>query len=250
MLNGTGQFPYITKGFPQVLYKDANQAFEFLVEKILSHGEVNDDSTIRLENIGFYMANPTKNEITTEWRKWSRKYAEREWNWYMSHSRDVSELQKHAPTWKKMHGGDCQVNSNYGWQWSRNKQLEKAIKKLNVNPSTRQAWITLYDGKEQDDYEYDAPCTLNVGFKIENALHDPDYQQLDMTVIMRSCDLIFGFCNDQYSFSQLQKYVASKLNINIGVYYHFAQDLHIYLPCTSVYPDFINEHIKSELEKR
>ena len=61
-------------------------------------------------------------------------------------------------------------------------------------------------------------------------------------------DLIFGFCNDQYCFSQLQKYVASKIGATVGDYYHFAQDLHIYLPSTNVYPKHINDYLKNNLK--
>ena len=96
-----------------------------------------------------------------------------------------------------------------------------------------------------DDYDYDTPCTLNIGFKIHE---HPNQKFLDMTVMMRSNDLIFGFCNDQYCFSQLQKYVASKIGAIVGEYYHFAQDLHIYLPSTNVYPKHINDYLKNILK--
>ena len=238
-------YPYINQPDNNWVYENANQAFNILANRIAGCGEMSGNNTIRLQNVGFYMAYPEQNHITEEWRKWNSKYAEREWNWYLSHSRDVSELQKHAPVWKHMHGGDCQVNSNYGWLWNRNKQLQKVIEKLENNPDTRQAWLTLYDGKEMDDYDYDTPCTLNIGFKIQ------EYQIqkiLNMTVMMRSNDLIFGFCNDQYCFSQLQKYVASRIGAAIGNYYHFAQDLHIYLPSTNVYPKHINDYLINNLK--
>ena len=123
-----------------------------------------------------------------------------------------------------MHNGDNIVNSNYGWQWGRNNQLEKTIEQLKKNRHTRQAWISIFDGKEKDQYEFDTPCTLSVGFSVHPL--SPTY--LDMTVIMRSCDLVFGFCNDQYCFSKLQELVAEQLNLKVGHYYHFAHDLHIY----------------------
>lgn len=239
-------YPYITQSDNNWVYENANQAFNILANRIAGCGEVPGNNTIRLQNVGFYMAYPEHNHITEEWRQWNAKYAEREWNWYLSHSRDVSELQKHAPIWKRMHGGDCQVNSNYGWLWNRNKQLQKVIEKLENNPDTRQAWLTLYDGKEMDDYDHDTPCTLNIGFKI--SIYGEFEKILNMTVLMRSNDLIFGFCNDQYCFSQLQKYVASRIGATVGDYYHFAQDLHIYLPSTNVYPKHINDYLKNVLK--
>lgn len=239
-------YPYITQSDNNWVYENANQALNCLASRIAGWGEVPGNNTIRLQNVGFYIEHPEENHITEDWRQWNPKYAEREWNWYLSHSRDVSELQKHAPAWKRMHGGDCQVNSNYGWLWNRNKQLQKVIEKLENNPDTRQAWLTLYDGKEMDDYEYDTPCTLSIGFKI--SIYDEFEKILNMTVLMRSNDLIFGFCNDQYCFSQLQKYVASRIGATVGDYYHFAQDLHIYLPSTNVYPKHINDYLKNVLK--
>lgn len=220
----------------QIGFKNAQHAFEFWFEKIAEFGDLCQD-TLALRNIGFYIMNPLDNNIKTNWRKWNPKYAEREWNWYLTHSRDVSELQKYAPTWKNMHNGDCQVNSNYGWLWSRNKQLDKVMKMLSDKPNTRKAYITLYDGKEIDNYDYDTPCTLNIGFSVEK-------NKLNMEVLMRSNDLIFGFCNDQYCFSQLQTRVAAYLDLEVGTYYHYASNLHIYSPYSKVYPSFINEKVK------
>ena len=202
-------------------YDTATDAFESLYDVIMQNGITTNIGTKALYNVGFTILLPEKRAITTPWRKWSAKYAEREWQWYLSRNRSVEDIKRFAPTWDKMHNGDNIVNSNYGWQWSRKNQLGNCIEQLRKNPNTRQAWISIFDGKEKDQYEYDTPCTLAVGFDVHS-------RNLNMTVIMRSCDLVYGFCNDQYCFSKLQEYVANELNLNIGTYYHFAHDLHIY----------------------
>ena len=118
------------------------------------------------------------------------------------------------------------VNSNYGHQWQRTcwnniSQLDYVIDKLKNDKYTRQAAISIYDCKEHYKYEKDTPCTYAVQFTIvDNRLH--------MSVIMRSNDLWYGFCNDQYCFSKLQELVAKEINMDIGSYYHFAHNLHIY----------------------
>ena len=114
-----------------------------------------------------------------------------------------------------------QVNSNYGWQWKRNGQIDMVIQKLKSYKDTRQACISIYDAKEWTDYAFDTPCTYAVQFTI---LHG----RLDMCVTMRSNDLWYGFCNDQYCFSKLQKMISDELNIEPGVYYHFAHNMHLY----------------------
>lgn len=205
-------------------YFNASIAFESLYDMIMKHGIDTNIGTKAIYNVGINLLQPQNRDIAVPWRKWSKKYAEREWNWYLSQNRSVEEIKKFAPTWDKMHGGDNIVNSNYGWQWNRNGQLDKCIKQLKENPDTRQAWLTIFDGKEKDQYRYDTPCTLSVGFDINPYSRD----RLNMTVLMRSCDLVYGFCNDQYCFSKLQEMVAEKIGLPIGTYYYFVHDLHIY----------------------
>jgi thymidylate synthase len=122
-----------------------------------------------------------------------------------------------------MADADGNVNSNYGWQWKRNDQIDYVIDLLKNQPDTRQAAISIYDCKEHDTFTFDTPCTYAVQFTILN-------NKLNMSVVMRSNDLWFGFCNDQYQFSKLQWYVWNRLDINIemGTYFHYAHNLHLY----------------------
>jgi thymidylate synthase len=199
---------------------NAQDAFEDLYHEIMRNG-VESDGTKFLHNVGFYMYQPMNNKIKTPWRKWKLEYAEREWAWYLSENRSVAEIKKHAKIWDLMHSGDDIVNSNYGYQWNRNGQLDYVINELIRNPQSRRAVVTIYDGKEHQTYEKDSPCTLNVVFNITES-------RLNMSVLMRSCDLWFGFCNDQYCFSKLQQLVSNRLELQIGWYYHFVNNFHLY----------------------
>lgn len=207
----------------ELTVNNATEAFELLHSNILAVGSPTNAGTIALYNVLVHIVYPEDRIIKTEWRHFNPKYAEREWQWYLKGNPDVTELEKYAPLWKKMHSGNGLVQSNYGWQWNRNNQLNKCIEQLKHNKSTRQAWVTIYDGKEKDNYKYDAPCTISVGFDFT-----PNTDTLNMTVIMRSNDVIYGFCNDQYCFSKLHEMVAYILGASIGTYTHFAHDMHIY----------------------
>ena len=221
-----------------LIYKDATCAFEDLYQMILHAGEqVN--GTRCLYNVGFTIRDVYNPVITTPWRKFSQAYAEREWQWYLSGNRSVAELKRYAPIWDKMHGGDDLVQSNYGWQWMRNGQLDKCIEQLKRDPKTRQAWISIFDGKEKDNYKYDTPCTLAVGFDIETSASSTRvFGGVNITVLMRSNDLVFGFCNDQYCWSKLLKLVADELDRPMGYYYHYAHNLHIYERHYTLYEDY------------
>jgi len=205
-------------------YYNANHAFNCLRADI-TQGGADFANTKALFNVGFYLQNPLDNIITNPERDWKLEYAEAEWQWYLSGDRNIKKLGKIygkiPPIWERMADHRGRVNSNYGWQWLRNDQYEYIIDKLKHENDTRHAAISIYDGKENIEYENDTPCTYAVQFTILN-------NKLNMSVYMRSNDLWYGFCNDQYCFSMLQKLVAERLSMDIGWYYHHAHNMHIY----------------------
>lgn len=205
-------------------FNNANEAYEYLHDSIIQDGVTFCD-TKALFNVGFYLENPTLREITNKERKWSVDYAEAEWQWYLSGDPNVAKLGEiygRVPAiWQYMADNSGEVNSNYGFQWMRNAQLSHVIDLLRENPDTRRAAISIYDAKEIHKYKHDTPCTYAVQFTIIDG-------KLCMSVYMRSNDLWYGFCNDQYQFSNLQQLVAGMLDIEIGWYYHHAHNMHLY----------------------
>ena len=206
------------------IFNNANSAFDYYKSQILNKG-VDFDNTKALFNVGFTIENPMDNHINCEQRNWKHEYAEAEWQWYLSGNNNINKLGeiygKVPEIWKQMANMKGDVNSNYGWQWQRNKQLARVIDMLRNNNNTRQAAISIYDAKEMKSYKYDTPCTYAVQFTIVD-------NKLNMCVTMRSNDLWYGFCNDQYCFSRLQLLVADELEIRLGTYFHFAHNLHLY----------------------
>ena len=218
------------------VFRNANEAYEYLHDKIIQDG-VDFGNTKALFNVGFYITDSQDNKIINRERNWKYDYAEVEWKWYLSEDRNINKLGeiygKVPEIWKRMADNDGNVNSNYGWQWKRTdgvpfeggtkyiSQLNYVIDMLQNNPRTRQATISIYDGKEHSKYEFDTPCTYAIQFTIVD-------NKLNMCVTMRSNDLWYGFCNDQYCFSRLQLMIADKLEIRLGTYFHFAHNLHLY----------------------
>jgi thymidylate synthase len=206
------------------VFRNANEAYEYVHDQIIQN-VVTFVYTKALFNVGFYMTDPKDRKIINRERKWSEEYAEAEWQWYKSGDPHISTLGdiygKVPEIWKRMADPKGYVNSNYGYQWERNAQLDMVVEMLKHNPDTRQACISIYDGKEISSYAFDTPCTYAIQFTIVN-------NRLDMCVTMRSNDLWYGFCNDQYQFSKLQETVSERLEIETGVYYHFAHNMHLY----------------------
>ena len=209
-------------------FRNANTAYEYLHDRIIQDG-VDFGDTKALFNVGFYMTDPMDNRITNRERNWKLEYAEAEWQWYLTGLPNIKMLGeiygKIPPIWERMADPQGNVNSNYGYQWQRGQnhmtQLGYVVDLLKNHKHTRQAAISIYDGKEHPDYKYDTPCTYAVQFtNVEN--------RLNMCVTMRSNDLWYGFCNDQYCFSKLQELVCKETGLDMGSYYHFAHNLHIY----------------------
>jgi thymidylate synthase len=205
-------------------FYNANHAFNYYHDLIIRRG-VDFSNTKAIFNCGFYMEDPLDNHIKNKERGWKHEYAEAEWQWYLSGNRNISKLGdiygKVPPIWERMADKDGNVNSNYGWQWLRNNQYDYVVDKLKKQIDTRHAAISIYDAKENKDYDNDTPCTYAVQFTIID-------NKLCMSVYMRSNDLWYGFCNDQYCFSMLQKKVSDDINKEIGWYYHHAHNMHIY----------------------
>jgi len=214
----------MTNAINNKVFRNANEAYEYLHDLILQYGADFGD-TKALFNVGFYITDPKDRKIINKERKWNWNYADCEWLWYLSGDRSIDALGelygKIPPIWEKMADAEGNVNSNYGWQWERNKQFDYVYELLLNQPDTRQAVITILDMKEHKTFTYDTPCTYAIQFTIVNG-------RLDMCVTMRSNDLWYGFCNDQYQFSKLQEMVSKRLNIETGVYYHFAHNMHLY----------------------
>ena len=152
-------------------FNNANSAFDYYKNQILIYG-VEFDNTKALFNVGFTIENPMDNHIDCKQRNWKHDYAEAEWQWYLTGLPNVKMLGeiygKVPEIWKRMANEEGYVNSNYGYQWQRNDQFDKVIELLKSNPRTRQATISIYDGKEIDKYEFDTPCTYAIQFTILN----------------------------------------------------------------------------------
>jgi thymidylate synthase len=204
-----------------MLYKNATDAFELLFSDINANGESFAGTKAKF-NVSFTLQDVSNKTVTTPQRKFNEDYAEYEWNWYLKGDRDASEIAERAKIWKQMMvDGTTEVNSNYGYFWKKNYQLSRVIQELKTNKETRRAIVVHYDINELDRYKHDTPCNDVLNFYIKD-------DKLHLTVFARSIDLVFGFCNDQYTFAKLMEMVAFQLDIPVGEMTWMITNLHIY----------------------
>jgi thymidylate synthase len=202
-------------------FRNATHAFESLFTHVNVLGEDFANTRARF-NISFSLLDPSDKVVTTPQRKFNVDYAEYEWLWYKSGNRDATEISERAKIWKQMMVPDtAEVNSNYGYFWNKNNQLDRVIEDLKTNKQTRRAIVVHYDINELDRYKYDTPCNDVLNFYVKD-------DKLELTVFARSIDLVFGFCNDQYTFAKLMEYVSEQTGYPVGAMHWFITNLHIY----------------------
>lgn len=202
-------------------FSNATMAFEELYKHIIIHGE-SFANTKAIFNTSFSLFDISNKVITTLQRKFNPDYAEYEWLWYRSGNRDATEISERAKIWKQMMVPDTtEVNSNYGYFWNKNNQLDRVIEDLKTNKETRRAIVVHYDLNELDRYKYDTPCNDVLNFYVKDG-------KLELTVFARSIDLVFGFCNDQFTFAKLMEYVSEQTGYPVGPMNWFITNLHIY----------------------
>lgn len=100
-------------------------------------------------------------------------------------------------------------------------QLAIAADRLENDPDTRQAIVSVWDPLYDSQETRDLPCTLNMGFRIRDG-------RLNMSVTMRSNDVYLGVAYDFFMFTQLQATMANVLGLPLGTYRHHAYSLHLY----------------------
>lgn len=179
------------------------------------------------EEIGcnFIIFDPRCNILKNPVRELSPVYAAGELAWYLSGSDQGDMITAYAPSYSRFLDDNGRANGAYGARWKRNNQLDRCIRLLKRDPSTRQAVITMYDGtidfEAGEKGSKDVPCTVSIQFLIRAG-------KLHCVVFMRSNDAWLGLPYDVFCFTSLQIIVAHILQYDIGYYHHHVGSLHLY----------------------
>lgn len=215
--------------------KNINTIYKDLLSEVWNEGlETSPRGKKILELIGKkIILDPDDCIITLENFETNLHYATIESAWYESGMNSIDFHPLITKIWSKYSDDGKTVNSAYGYYifnaehfYKENLQIKSqwswVKEKLKQDPESRQAVININNISHKKNINTkDFPCTIALQFFIRN-------NQLDMIVMMRSNDLFYGFRNDIYCFSQLQKQMAEELNVELGQYIHFASSLHLY----------------------
>lgn len=179
-------------------------------------------NTRELLNVKFVLTDITKNIVSV--RGISPSYLCGELLWYFNGMVSTEFISRFSSFWKNISDDGKTANSAYGWLMKGAfgfDQIETVIKLLKADPNSRRAVINLNTPNSHVIETKDEPCTIALQFMIRKG-------NLDCTAIMRSNDIWFGTPYDVAFFTELQKYIAQRLEVGYGWYTHFATSLHLY----------------------
>lgn len=180
--------------------------------------------------------------------------------WMLAGRNDVAPLAFYAKQIKEYSDDGETLNGAYGFRWrsavfpqvvespdaqDRVDQLKLLTDHLRHNPTSRRAILQMWNVEDdllKIDSSRDVCCNLSVMFSLRvepgTTTLRPDLQEthivsphrvLDMTVTNRSNDMIWGLLGTNYvHFTMLQEYMAAHLGVEVGKYYHFTNNLHVY----------------------
>lgn len=172
-----------------------------------------------LIGVNLILTNPKRRFLENANRKLKLYYAIGEFIWYMRGSNSLEEIQYYAPSMSQFSDDGSTLQGAYGPKIVT--QIDKLITVLRHDNGTRRAVLPLYSASELGKDSKDIPCTLTLEFLIrDNKLH--------LIVNMRSNDIFLGLPYDIFSFTMIQEYIANKLGLNLGYYYHNVGSLHVY----------------------
>lgn len=233
--------------------ESANDLFQSLCNHIVVNGDESSPRNMKikeLNNCSLVLTNPYLNVVYNKHRKINLKYLVAELFWYMSGDQTKKGSQfisNHASFWKTIINKDGSLNSNYGhylfntmdkvlpteeeylpisdYYFSKS-QFDWIIDILHKDSHSRQAVVNINNIYHKSKPTKDFPCTVAMQFFIRN-------YKLHMTVTMRSTDLVLGFCNDIFQFTNIQMMVLNKLkeldvDVSMGIFTLFTTSLHVY----------------------
>lgn len=199
----------------------------------------------------FKLTEPKARIVTIPERKWNRTlpYAESLWIasgrndllyicHYLERMRDFSDdgmfmRGGYGPRFRDYNGSndDYHISTINERKPNSVDQLRYIVKCFSNDIETRRAVISLGDPMK-DDFDQswnlkdskDIPCTRELHF-----IKQSTNNKLDLIVKMRSNDLIWGASAvNIFNYTFMQEYVSAILGLEIGNYYHLADNMHYY----------------------
>lgn len=99
--------------------------------------------------------------------------------------------------------------------------LNDVINHIRENPNSRQAFLSIWHPEDQSNMGVRVPCTIGYWFKRSNG-------KLNVTYLIRSCDIVRHFRNDIYLTWLLLQHVCEETEIDMGEIKMWIGSLHCF----------------------
>lgn len=149
--------------------------------------------------------------------------------WILGGRNDSAFLNFWNHSLAKFAGDGSTYHGAYGHRLRRHfgiDQLDQAFKSLRDNPFTRQVVLQIWDPKcdlpvDGSPRSEDIPCNICACLKLRDG-------KLEWLQVMRSNDLFLGLPYNFVQWTSLQEVVAGWLGVEVGLYTHVVDSLHVY----------------------
>jgi len=206
-----------------------SNTFKNIIQHIDTDGDVSQPRDLKVKEsiLSNFIINPKQPIADFPQRNFNWKYLAGEMAWYLKQDRDVDYIGNFSNFWSRITNPDTnEINSNYGSLVFNKEQFGWVIDSLEQDKNSRQAIMFFNSPKFQFEGNKDFVCTMYANFFIRHDI-------LHMKVQMRSNDIFYGLTFDAPFFAFLQQSVYLKLKetypeLELGMYYHYADNLHFY----------------------
>jgi thymidylate synthase len=146
--------------------------------------------------------------------------------WMLAGDENVNFLAQFVPRIKQYSDDRVTLNGAYGFRWRHHfdiDQVEEVIEMLTQDRFSRRAVLAMWDPSyDLGSSSKDLPCNTHIYFRTVAGA-------LDMTVCNRSNDLVWGMLGaNVVHMSILHEYVANAVELPLGSYHQFTNNLHVY----------------------
>lgn len=162
--------------------------------------------------------------------------------WVLDGSNSLAPLENFISTYSNYSDDKLTLNGAYGYRLFKSgniDQVSQVIKHLQDYPNTRRAVLSIYSPNDLFNLESkDIPCNTSIYLKIRNG-------KLDMTILNRSNDLFLGVPYNALVFNAILKFIAGRLEIEVGRQLHFTDSLHLYSTNVKCFKKVIDSEFES-----
>ena len=150
--------------------------------------------------------------------------------WMLAGRDDLEFVSRFNSHMKEFSDDGISLHGAYGYRWKEyfsKDQLNLVVSHLKQDPNSRRAVLQMWSVSDlqkivDEPTCKDVPCNTQVYFKIRDG-------RLQMTVTCRSNDIIWGtYGANAVHFSILQEYIAARVGVAMGTYYHLSDSYHAY----------------------